>query len=183
MESGEHQYELEPMAPPAYIAPAPRRIAAQVPFTARLRRALHVLGIGVLVAAGSMLCMMAVSWVRSRGAVEVVQAQVENMRVGKVEEAYALFSVGYQSGVTLPMFRRWLRRQGQLHSAKKLQFWGRSVWGETAVLWGSFRDDLGHSYPVRYLLIREHGVWRIDAFRLSTQIPESSQDTIHFLHI
>ena len=149
----------------------------------RVRRSIRVLGIGVLVAASSMACLAAVSWVRSQAAVQVVRAQVEAIRVGKVEAAYALFSSGYQAGVSLPMFRRWLRRQGRLGKVQKLQFWGRSVWGETAVLWGSFQDDLGHSYPVRYLLIRERGSWRIDGFHLSAEIPDAYPNTVRFLHI
>ena len=113
----------------------------------------------------------------------MVQTQVEEIRVGKVEEAYALFSSGYQAGVSLPMFRRWLRHQGRLDKAHKLQFWGRSVWGRTAVLWGSFQDDLGHTYPVRYLLIREKGSWRIDGFHVSAEIPDSFPGAVRFIQI
>ena len=152
-------------------------------FKARLHKASQVLGIGILVAAASMACLLAVSWARSQGAVDVVQSQVEDIRGGKVEQAYALFSSGYQAGVSLPMFRRWLISQGHLGKVQKLQFWGRSVWGETAVLWGNFQDDLGHSYPVRYLLIRENGFWRIDGFHVSGKIPDPFQNTTRLLQI
>jgi hypothetical protein len=149
----------------------------------RLRRAIHVLGIGLLVAAASMACLMALSWIRSQGAVAAVQAQVQDLRVGRVEEAYSLFSTSYRAGVSLPMFRRWLRHEERLGKAQNLEFWGRSVWGETAVLWGSFQDDLGHSVPVRYLLVREKGAWKIDGFHLSSRHADSSPDTVHFIQI
>lgn len=147
----------------------------------RLRRALRVLGIGLVVAGASIACLVAVSWIRSQAAVAVVQAQVNDIRGGKVEEAYALFSTGYQSGVSLPMFRRWVGREPRLAKAQNVQLWGRSVWGETAMLWGSFQDDLGHNYPVRYLLVREKGVWRIDGFQMSEQFPDSSPNTIRVI--
>src|SRR5262249_9225557 len=113
----------------------------------------------------------------------VVQAQVDAVRVGRVDQAYALFSTGYQAGVSLPMFRRWVRRQARLGKVQKLDFWGRSVWGQTAVLWGSFRDDLGHSYPVRYLLVREKGSWRVDGFHLEAEIPDPYPTNTRFIQI
>ena len=116
-------------------------------------------------------------------AVNVVRAQLEAIRDGKVEQAYALFSSEYRAGMTLPMFRRWLRREGRLAKVQNLEFWGRSVWGTTAVLRGSFRDDLGHRYPVRYLLVRENGAWRIENFHLSAEAPESGREEQRLLHI
>ena len=81
------------------------------------------------------------------------------------------------------MFRRWLRHQDQLVRSEKLQVWGRSALGETAVLWGSFQDNLGNSYPVRYLLVRQNGSWRIDGFHLSEPVRESSEDNVRLLKI
>jgi hypothetical protein len=171
-------------APAQSQAPKSRDRAVRGPkrFGERLRQAFQILGLIILMTAGLIACLVAVSWVRSQGAVQVVQAQVEAIRGGKVEQAYTLFSSQYQAGVSLPMFRRWLR-QGHFGKMNKLQFWGRSVWGTTAVLWGSFQDDLGHTYPVRYLLIREKGAWRIDGFHLSGEIPDSIPETARFIEI
>ena len=138
----------------------------------RARRALGVLAAAVLIAMASVAFLIGLSWVRSQGAVNAVQAQVQAIRDGKVEEAYTLFSRSYQEGMSLPMFRRWLRRQKRLANVQHLQFWGRSAWRGTALLWGSFEDNLGHSYPVRYLLVQEEGAWRIDRFQLSAELPD-----------
>ncbi|OFV98790.1 MAG: hypothetical protein A3H28_01455 [Acidobacteria bacterium RIFCSPLOWO2_02_FULL_61_28] len=138
----------------------------------RARRALGVLASAVLIAMASVAFLIGLSWVRSQGAVNAVQAQVQAIRDGKVEEAYTLFSRSYQEGMSLPMFRRWLRRQKRLANVQHLQFWGRSAWRGTALLWGSFEDNLGHSYPVRYLLVQEGGAWRIDRFQLSAELPD-----------
>ncbi len=127
--------------------------------------------------------LAALSWIRSQAAVEVVRAQMDDIQGGKVEEAYALFSTTYQAGVSLPMFRRWVRHQGRFSKAKNIQLWGRSVWGETAMLWGSFQDDLGHNYPVKYLLVRENGSWRIDGFHLAAEVPDTSPNTIRVIEI
>ena len=150
-------------------------------FAGRLRRLCRILAIGLLVCSGLIAGLLAFSWARSQGAVSVVESQIASIRVGKLEEAYSLFSSRYRAGVSLGIFRRWLRRQGHLGQVQKLQFWGRSVWGETVVLWGSFQDDLGHNYPVRYLLIRENGSWRIDGFRLSEEIPDRFPETTRFI--
>jgi hypothetical protein len=163
--------------PPFSQAPSRRRSRV----SKRVRHAIRVLFVGILVAIGSMVCLGAISWVRSQAAVKVVEAQVRAIRGGKVEEAYSLFSSSYQSAHTLPMFRRDLRRREPLDRVQKLEFWGRSVWGQTAVLWGNFQDDLGHNYPVRYLLVKENGAWRVDNFHLSADIPDSVRATVRFI--
>ncbi len=168
-------------ARPAPFSQAPSRRRRR--FSDRLLHSFHVLFIGVAVALGCMACLVGISWVRSQAAVRVVETQMADIRGGKVEEAYALFSTAYQSGVTLPMFRRYLRRQERLDKVQKLEFWGRSVWGQTAVLWGTFQDDLGHSYPVRYLLIRENGAWRIDNFHISAESPDPYPNAVRFIQI
>lgn len=137
----------------------------------------------MVVAVACVAILMAIAWIQSRGAVEVVKAQADAIRSGKVEQAYALFSSEYRAGMTLPMFRRWLRRQDHLTSIQDLRIWGRSVWRGTAILWGSFQDDLGHSYPVRYLLIQENGGWRIDSFQLRAVVPDSLPNTERFHYI
>ena len=147
------------------------------------RRTLSVLVGAVLLAGGSVALLLGISWVRSEAAVGVVQAQVEALRNGEIEQAYALFSSEYQAGVSLPMFQRWLRRERRLSHVEHIEFWGRSVWGRTALLWGSFGDELGHSYSVRYLLIREKGSWRIDSLNLAEEIPERTPEKGRLLYI
>ena len=149
----------------------------------RFRKAFGVLGAGIVVAIACVAILLAIAWIQSQGAVEVVKAQAAAIRDGKVEQAYALFSSEYRSGMSLPMFRRWLRRQEPLTSIQGLRIWGRSVWKGTAILWGSFQDDLGHSYPVRYLVIRENGDWRVDSFQLRATVPNSLPNTERFNYI
>ncbi|MBI3895643.1 MAG: DUF4864 domain-containing protein [Acidobacteria bacterium] len=152
-------------------------------FQRRGRKIVGILITGLLIALGCVALLAAISWVRSQPAVKVVQAQIQAMQEGKVEQAYAFFSSEYQTGMTLPMFRRWLRRQRRLTHLRSLQFWGRSVWGGTALLRGNFQDDLGNRYPFRYLLIREDGSWRVRYFQLSAEAPDFSSNQERFLHI
>ncbi|MBI4465392.1 MAG: DUF4864 domain-containing protein [Acidobacteria bacterium] len=149
----------------------------------RFGRTLTVLAGAAVVALGCVALLLGISWVRSEAAVSVVRTQLEAIRNGEVEQAYALFSHEYQAETTLPMFRRWLRRERRLANIQQIEFWGRSVWGRTALLWGNFRDDLGHSYPVRYLLIHENGTWRVDRFSLAAEIPDPMPPETRFLHI
>jgi len=162
---------------PARSRAWPRRASS------RARRALGVLAAGVLIAVASVAFLFGLSWVRSQGAISVVEAQLQAIHAGKVEEAYGLFSRSYQAATSLPMFRRWLRRQTRLANVQNLQFWGRSVWGNTALLWGRFEDDLGHRYPVRYVLVREAGAWRIDRFQLPSELPDPPPQSQRLIEI
>ena len=149
----------------------------------RAHRAFGVLAAAILIAIASVAFLMGLSWVRSQGAIRVVETQLQAIRTGKVEEAYGLFSREYRAGTSLPMFRRWLRRQTRLTTVQNLQFWGRSVWGGTAVLWGRFEDDLGHRYPVRYWLVQEGGAWRIDRFQLAAESPDPTTPSQRLIEI
>jgi hypothetical protein len=149
----------------------------------RIRHAVEILWGGMLVALVCVAAMLALSWIQSQGAVAIVRAQAAAIREGKLESAYGLFSHDYRASMTLPMFRRWLRHQPPLAGIQNLQIWGRSVWGGTAILWGSFQDDLGHNYPVRYSLVRENGDWRIDSFEVRGDVPETLPNTDHFHYI
>ena len=137
----------------------------------------------MLVALACLASMLTISWLQSNGAVQVVREQAEAIREGRVEKAYELLSSEYREGMSLAMFRRWLRRQDHLSDMQELRIWGRLVSRGTATLWGSFDDDLGHSYPVRYILIREDGDWRIDSFQLRGVAPESLPNTQRFHYI
>ena len=149
----------------------------------RFRHAVEILWAGMIVALVCVAALLALSWIQSQGAVAIVRAQAVAIREGKLESAYDLFSDDYRASMSLSMFRRWLRRQPPLAGIHNLQIWGRSVWRGTAILWGSFQDDLGHSYPVRYSLIRENGDWRIDSFQVRADVPETLPNTEHFHYI
>jgi hypothetical protein len=172
-----------PVSGAGYVPAPPPRRRSRSKLGRRLRRTVQVLGIGLMVASGSLLLLMALSWARSQGAIAVVQAQMEDLRGGKIEEAYALFSRSYQAGTSLPTFRRWVRREDRLVKTHRMDFWGRSVWGETAMLWGTFQDDLGHNYPVRYVLVRENGTWRVDGVRLAPEAPQSEPTPVRVIEI
>lgn len=149
----------------------------------RIFQSLQVLGMGILVAFGTMTLLMAISWIRSQAAVAVVKAQVEDIRGGKLDEAYELFSKEYKSGVSIQMFRRFLRRDTRLTKYQSLEFWGRSALGQTAVLWGSMEDKLGRSSPVRYQLVRENGSWKIEGFHISAEIADPNPEPVRFTDI
>jgi hypothetical protein len=149
----------------------------------RLQYAFEILWAGMIVAVVCSAGMVALSWLQSQGAVAVVRQQASEIRAGKLDQAYGLFSSEYRSAMTLPMFRRWLRRQPALAGIQNLHIWGRWAGSGTAVLSGSFQDDFGHSYPVRYSLIRENGDWRIDSFQVREEVPESLPNIERFHYI
>jgi hypothetical protein len=144
---------------------------------------MEILWGGILVAVISVAAVLALSWIQSQGAVAIVRAQATAIRDGNFEGAYNLFSDDYRAVMSLPMFRQWLRNQFPLATFQSLRIRGRSVWRGTAILRGSFQDDLGHSYPVRYSLVRENGNWRIDSVQVQSDVPESLPNTQHFNYI
>jgi hypothetical protein len=127
--------------------------------------------------------ILGIAWIQSQAAVEVVRIQAEAIRQGRVEDAYSLFSSEYRAGISLGTFRRWLNRQTHLATHHGIRIWGRSVWRGVAVLWGSFQDDQGRSYPIRYQLVREDGSWRVDNLRVQDMVPDSLSDAERFNYI
>lgn len=170
-------HDIQEIPPARALMPGDRRPAR------RVREGIGVLGVGVLVAITCVVGLMGVSWIQAQGAVGVVRAQAAAIRVGDLDHAYAFFSSSYRSDMSLPMFRRWLRKQEPLARIHDLSIWGRSVWRGTAILRGSFEDDEGHSYPVRYSLVRENGTWRIDGLQVPSGVPESLPNDERFLYI
>ena len=149
----------------------------------RVRHAVGVLGTGMFVALACVAVILAIGWVQTQAAVDVVETQAEAIRQGELEKAYGLFSSEYRAGVSLPSFRRWLGRQAHLARNHGLSIWGRSVRGGGAILWGSLQDELGHSYSVRYELIRENGTWRVDGLQLQSVGPDSLPENTRFQYI
>src|SRR5689334_21795830 len=82
--------------------------------TGRLQYAFEILWAGMIVAIVCVAGMVALSWLQSQGAVAVVRQQATEIRAGKLDQAYGLFSSDFRSSMTLPMFRRWLHRQPAL---------------------------------------------------------------------
>jgi len=180
-ESGEHPANAAPAGLPAYPGGSSRRRRRRS--GGRLQHAVEILWGGMIVALISVGCLLAISWIQSQGAVATVRAQATAIREGQLETAYDLFSEDYRSAMSLPMFRRWLRRQQPLSGIQNLHIWGRSVWRGTAILWGSFQDDLGQRYPVRYSLVRENGDWRINSFQVRAEVPEALPNSGRFHYI
>jgi Domain of unknown function (DUF4864) len=166
---------------PAYPRPGGRRRGVRS--AGRFQHAIEILWGGMIVAFVCVAALLALSWIQSQGAVAIVRAQATAIHDGKLDSAYDLFSDDYRASMSLQMFRRWLRRQPSLAAIQNVRIWGRSVWRGTAILWGSFQDDLGHSYPVRYSLIRENGDWRIDGFQVRADVPETLPNTQQFHYI
>ena len=75
---------------------------------------MEILWAGMIVAVICVAGLLAISWIQSQGAVTIVRAQATAIREGQVERAYDLFSDEYRAAMSLPMFRRWLRRQPPL---------------------------------------------------------------------
>ncbi len=149
----------------------------------RVQHAVGVLGAGMFVASACVAVILAIGWVQAQAAVDVVETQAEAIRQGKLERAYGLFSSQYRAGMSLPSFRRWLGRQDHLARNHGLSIWGRSVRGGGAILWGSLQDELGHSYSIRYELIRENGTWRVDNLQLQSLGPDSLPEDERFQYI
>ncbi|MBI3934504.1 MAG: hypothetical protein HY316_07400 [Acidobacteria bacterium] len=166
---------------PAYPGARGRRRAS--PSAGRFHHAAEILWAGTIVALICVAGLLAIFWIQSQGAVAIVRAQAAAIREGQVERAYDLFSDDYRATMSLPMFRRWLRRQPPLGDIQNLRIWGRSVLWGTAILWGSFQDEVGHSYPVRYSLVRENGDWRIESFQVRADVPEPLPNSERFHYI
>lgn len=149
----------------------------------RFDHAARMLMNGAFVALIAVGVLGGLSWIRSQPAVRVVQAQLQAIHNGELVKAYGFFSNEYREETSLPVFRRWVRSQQRLTRIDGVQFWSRSVWGGVALLRGSFQDGFGRRYPVRYLLIRQDGEWRIHQFQLAPDMPSVDTEPAPLLRI
>jgi hypothetical protein len=94
-------------------------------------------------------------------AVAVVRAQLNALRGGDIDGAYARLSSSYQAQMSRSAFEAFVSRHPGLRENSDSTFWSRSVKNDTAEISGILTAASGTRESVKYELVKEGGTWKI----------------------
>lgn len=100
------------------------------------------------------------------GLVTTAKEQLAAFRSGDIQTAYSYTSTEYQKAVSLNDFKKWINHLPELQRNKTATFDERGMnsylgFLDSGFLEGTLVADDGKELRVKYLFIKEHGVWKI----------------------
>jgi len=101
----------------------------------------------------------------TREPVSSVRAQLEEIREGRLDAAYARLSETYKARLTREAFLEMLEKHPALRDNADASFWNRSLQNDEMRLSGTLTARSGSKEKVAYELVRERGLWKIQAIR------------------
>jgi hypothetical protein len=109
----------------------------------------------------------------TRGPVDVVRAQLADIRAGRLDAAYDRFSASYRARVSREQFAELVAQHPALKNNADSTFMSRSVQNDTARASGSLTGSGGEKEPVAYTLVKERGGWKVASIRFEAEESES----------
>jgi len=94
-------------------------------------------------------------------AVAVVRRQLQELKGGDIDGAYARLSGSAQARMSRPAFEAFVGRHPGLRENTDSTFWSRSVKNDTATLSGLLTSASGTRERVTYELVKEGGTWKV----------------------
>lgn len=101
----------------------------------------------------------------TREPVQMVRTQLEEMRRGDLDAAYARLSDGYRAELSKSAFADFVKNHATLHDHAESTFWNRSRINDEMRLQGTLTARSGTKEQVSYLLVRERGEWKVARIR------------------
>jgi len=109
------------------------------------------------------------------GAVEVVRAQIADIKKGDLAAAYGRMSEEYRAQHSMEAFVAFVDRHPSLKENTDSTFMSRNVQNNTAHIAGSLTGASGSTETVAYTLVKEGGVWRITDIEFGESPPTVDQ--------
>ena len=101
----------------------------------------------------------------TREPVEAVRAQLEEIRDGRLDAAYARLTRSYQARLTREAFAQMVEKHPALRDNADASFWNRSLVNGELRLSGTLTARSGSALKIDYELVREDGRWKIRSIR------------------
>jgi hypothetical protein len=111
------------------------------------------------------------AWYMTSGAAEVAKAQLEDLRAGRLDAAYARFSEEYRTNVSREAFAAFVDRHPALKDPADSTFLSRNVTNNRAQISGTLEAGSGVSEPVTYRLVRQGGHWVVEDMEVDGDRP------------
>jgi predicted component of type VI protein secretion system len=105
----------------------------------------------------------------SKGAADAVKAEIQEIKEGRLDQAYESLHPSYRSQLSRGGFDQLVARHPGLRENADSTFWKRSIVNDTATLSGILTPTSGRPEPVTFKLVKEGGVWRISAIEFEDQ--------------
>jgi hypothetical protein len=111
------------------------------------------------------------AWYMTSGAAEAAKAQLEDLRGGRLDAAYARFSEEYRGNVSREAFAAFVQRHPALKDPADSTFLSRNVSNDRAQISGTLKAGSGASETVAYRLVRQGGQWVIEDIEVDGDRP------------
>lgn len=110
------------------------------------------------------------AFILTNGPVKVVKSQFEYLKQGDYQSAYSLLSSNAQSKTTLDTFTLIFTEQTEYNlqndSNATISIPSREIVNNKAQIIGNIKSN-GIERPIKYILIKETGTWRIQAINVN----------------
>jgi hypothetical protein len=126
-----------------------------------------LLGIG-LIAGGAF-------WMTS-GATDVIKAQLEDLKAGRIDAAYDKLSAEHRASVSRDAFAAFVDRHPALKDNADATFLNRSVVNNRAQVSGTLKAGSGATESASYHLIKEGGNWVVEDMEVENDRPTRGSD-------
>ena len=101
----------------------------------------------------------------TREPVKVVEQQLQDIREGRLDAAYASLSAAHQERLSREAFAALVAKHPALRDNAESTFWNRSLENDRMHLAGSLTARSGAKERVVYELLKEAGGWKVSALR------------------
>lgn len=94
-------------------------------------------------------------------AVDSAKAHLDDLRVGKIEDAYNATAQAFKSETPLPEYKKFLEQYPALQHVRELSLGDRSLQNQRVSLKGTVTTTENAVLPISIRLVHEGGQWRI----------------------
>lgn len=101
------------------------------------------------------------------GPLESASEQLKLIRENKMQQAYDLGSNEFKKATSYDDFVQFIQNHPELSKNKKVNFSSSEIKGSDATLQGTMKAEDGSEIPVRYVMIKENGKWKVYYFTIN----------------
>lgn len=126
------------------------------------------IGIALIGLIAIVLLFIAFTFYLTSGLLEPIQKQLSAIQNGTIQKAYFLYtSKGFQKEVSMDKFEQVINQYPSLKNNESASFTSRQIKDNKGVVIGTLKSKEGVSTPIKYLLIKEDGQWKIVGFSVN----------------
>lgn len=126
----------------------------------------HILKVLGLILLGFLIfvaLILRIAFLATSGIVDVATGQLTALRNGDMVLAYSYTSKEFQKADSLDDFQKFLDAHPALLKNESVSFDSRSIENKQGVLIGKLYSKGGVATPIKYYLVKENGVWKVQA--------------------